>query len=92
LNFWIKKADISYIDKYNESIIIKVLLEKDAVIKKNRGFITKRVLTQCSIVKVIGRYGVGLVTIDVKGAEELGIHVVGIHMQMLKQLQNIILV
>ena len=33
-------------------------------------------LKQCPTVKVIGRHGVGLDTIDVKGAEELGAYVV----------------
>jgi len=71
-----KKADIFYIDKYDEDSITRALFDKDAVIKRDRGFITKNMLTQCPTVKVIGRHGVGLDTIDVKGAEELGVYVV----------------
>ena len=71
-----KKADIFYIDKYDSKTITRALFDKDAVIKRDRGFITKNMLTQCPTVKVVGRHGVGLDTIDVKGAEELGVYVV----------------
>jgi len=71
-----KKADIFYIDKYDEDSITRALFDKDAVIKRDRGFITKNMLKQCPTVKVVGRHGVGLDTIDVKGAEELGVYVV----------------
>ena len=71
-----KKADIFYINKYDEETITEGLFNKDAVIKRDRGFITKNMLAQCPTVKVVGRHGVGLNTIDVKGAEELGVYVV----------------
>jgi len=72
IKFLEEKADISYVDKYDEKSLIDALLGKDAVIKRDRGFITKKILEQCPTVKVVGRHGVGLDTIDVKGAEELG--------------------
>ena len=71
-----KKADIFYIEKYDEERITSALFGKDAVIKRDRGFITKKMLEQCPTVKAIGRHGVGLDKIDVKGAEELGVYVV----------------
>jgi len=76
IEFLEKKADISYIDKQDEDTITKALSGKDAVIKRDRGFITKKMLKQCPTVKVAGRHGVGLNTIDVKGAEELCVYVV----------------
>ena len=76
IKFLEEKADISYVDKYNEDAITKALHGKDAVIKRDRGFITKKMLEQCQTVKVVGRHGVGLDTIDVKGAEKLGVYVV----------------
>jgi len=76
IKFLEEKADISYVDKYDEDAITKALSGKDAVIKRDRGFINKKMLEQCPTVKVVGRHGVGLDTIDVKGAEELGIYVV----------------
>ncbi|PKP61162.1 hydroxyacid dehydrogenase [Candidatus Atribacteria bacterium HGW-Atribacteria-1] len=76
IKFLEEKADISYVSKHDEETITKALLGKDAVIKRDRGFITKKMLEQCPTVKVVGRHGVGLDTIDVKGAEELGIYVV----------------
>jgi len=76
IKFLEEKADISYVSKYDEETITKALLGKDAVIKRDRGFITKKMLEQCPTVKAVGRHGVGLDTIDVKGAEELGIYVV----------------
>ena len=76
IKFLEEKADISYVSKHDEETITKALLGKDAVIKRDRGFITKKILEQCPTVKAVGRHGVGLDTIDVKGAEELGIYVV----------------
>jgi len=71
-----KKADIFYVDKYDDETITRALFDKDAVIKRDRGFITKKMLEQCPTIKVVGRHGVGLDTIDLKGAEELGVYVV----------------
>ena len=34
-----KKADIFYIDKYDSKTITRALFDKDAVIKRDRGFI-----------------------------------------------------
>jgi D-3-phosphoglycerate dehydrogenase len=76
IQFLEEKADISFVNKYDEETITKALIGKDAVIKRDRGFITKKMLEQCPTVKAVGRHGVGLDTIDVKGAEELGIYVV----------------
>ena len=76
IKFLEEKADISYVSKHDEETITKALLGKDALIKRDRGFITKKMLEQCPTVKAVGRHGVGLDTIDVKGAEELGIYVV----------------
>jgi D-3-phosphoglycerate dehydrogenase len=76
IEFLEEKAKLSYIKNYDEESIIEALSDKDAVIKRDRGFITKKMLEQCPTVKVVGRHGVGLDTIDVKGAEELGVYVV----------------
>ena len=76
IKFLEEKADISYVSKHDEETITKALIGKDAVIKRDRGFITKKMLEQCPTVEAVGRHGVGLDTIDVKGAEELGIYVV----------------
>lgn len=76
IQFLEEKADISFVNKHDGETITKALIGKDAVIKRDRGFITKKMLEQCPTVKAVGRHGVGLDTIDVKGAEELGIYVV----------------
>ena len=76
IKFLEEKADISYVEKHDDETITSALFGKDAVIKRDRGFITKKMLEQCPTVKVVGRHGVGLDTIDVKGAEELGVYVV----------------
>lgn len=76
IKFLEEKADISFVNKHDEETITKALIGKDAVIKRDRGFITKKMLEQCPTVEAVGRHGVGLDTIDVKGAEELGIYVV----------------
>jgi len=71
-----EKAEIFYVDKHDEETITEAMFGKDAVIKRDRGFITEAMLKKCSTVKVVGRHGVGLDTIDVGGAEKLGIYVV----------------
>ena len=76
IKFLEEKADISYVEKHDDETITSALLGKDAVIKRDRGFITKKMLEQCPTVKAVGRHGVGLDTIDVKGAEGLGVYVV----------------
>ena len=76
IKFLEEKADIFYIEKHDDETITSALLGKDAVIKRDRGFITKKILEQCPTVKAVGRHGVGLNTIDVKGAEGLGVYVV----------------
>ena len=76
VKFLEEKADIFYVDKHDDKTITSALLGKDAVIKRDRGFITKKMLEKCPTVKAVGRHGVGLDTIDVKGAEELGVYVV----------------
>ncbi len=76
IKFLEEKADIFYVDKHDDKTITSALLGKDAVIKRDRGFITKKMLEKCPTVKAVGRHGVGLDTIDVKGAEELGVYVV----------------
>lgn len=76
IEFLEKKADIFYVDNYEEETISQAMTGKDAVIKRDRGLITKEMLAKNPTVKVVGRHGVGLDTIDVKGAEELGVYVV----------------
>ena len=72
-----EKAEISYVNKYDEQNIIEALQDKDALIKRDKGIINKNILLSCgSKLKVIGRFGAGLDCIDVKTAEELGIYVV----------------
>ena len=71
-----EKAEIFYVDKYDEETISKAMNGKDALIKRDRGFISKSMLEKNPTVKVVGRHGVGLDTIDVKGAEEIGVYVV----------------
>lgn len=76
IDFLSEKAEIFYVDKHDEETITKTMLGKDAVIKRDRGFITKAMFKKCPTVKIVGRHGVGLDTIDVEGAETLGIYVV----------------
>ena len=64
-----EKAEISYVNKYDEQNIIEALQDKDALIKRDKGIISKKILLECiSTLKVIGRFGAGLDCIDVKTA------------------------
>lgn len=71
IKFLEEKADIFYVEKHDDKTITSALLGKDAVIKRDRGFITKKMLEQCPTIKVVGRHGVGLDTIDVKGGRRI---------------------
>lgn len=73
-----KKAEIYYYTQKNfdENSIIKELHGKDALFKRDLGYISKKVLEHCPTVKVVAAHGTGLDSFDIKGAEELGVYVV----------------
>jgi len=72
-----EKSDIFYVNKYDDKNIIDALYNKNALIKRDKGIISRTILEKCSSnLKVIGRFGAGLDCIDIKAAEELGIYVV----------------
>lgn len=72
-----EKADIYYVNKYDEKSILDALHGKDALIKRDKGIISKTILEKNnSKLKVIGRFGTGVDCIDIKTAEKLGIYVV----------------
>ena len=71
-----EKAEIFYAERHDKETISKAMAGKDALIHRDRGFITKEMLAENPSIKVVGRHGVGLDPIDVKGAEELGVYVV----------------
>lgn len=73
-----RKADIYYFTKksFDEQSIIDELKGKDALFKRDLGYISKKILLDCPTVKVVAAHGTGLDSFDIKGAEELGVYVV----------------
>lgn len=61
--------------KYSEEEIIPIIKDLDAVFVTSKAPMTKRVISSCNKLKVIGKYGVGLDPVDVPAATSKGIPV-----------------
>ena len=61
-----------------EDELIATIRSVDAVLVTMRTDLTRRVIEACPNLKVIGKYGVGLESIDVKAATEMGIPVTNV--------------
>ena len=59
-----------------ESALLEVVGDVDAIVIRATGAITRRLIEAAPRLKVIGRHGVGLETIDLQAARERGVRVV----------------
>jgi D-3-phosphoglycerate dehydrogenase len=71
-----EKAEVSFAASFEEDSLIKEVKEVDAVIIRANGKVTRRLMDHAPRLKVVGRHGVGLETIDLEAATEKGIWVV----------------
>jgi D-3-phosphoglycerate dehydrogenase len=60
----------------NEAAFLKVAAEADGILFRTRPRCTERLMAACKRLKVVGRHGVGLDTVDIPAATRLGIAVV----------------
>jgi D-3-phosphoglycerate dehydrogenase len=71
-----KKCDLIYAASHDEQELIAQAADVDAIVIRANGSVTRAIIESSSKLKVIGRHGVGLDTIDLKAAKKNGIKVV----------------
>lgn len=71
-----EKCDVELIQQHDEDFLVETSRDKDAIIKRDRGLVTPRIMDAAPNLKVVGRHGAGVECIDVKAATERGILVV----------------
>lgn len=69
-------SEVVYAKSFKEEDIIAQVADVDAIIIRANGAITRAIIEAAPRLKVIGRHGVGLDSIDLKAAKERGIPVV----------------
>jgi D-3-phosphoglycerate dehydrogenase len=70
------EARVLVTDETSEAGMARVAKEADGILFRIRPACTRALMAACPRLKVIGRHGVGLDTVDLKAATELGIAVV----------------
>ncbi len=71
-----QRAEVVFAERHDDEYLKCVAKDVDAIVKRDRGLITRELMAASPRLKVVGRHGVGVDCIDVKAAEELGIYVV----------------
>lgn len=71
-----EKCDVEFVDRHDEDFLVETSKDKDAIIKRDRGLVTARIMDSSPNLKVVGRHGMGVECIDVSSATERGIFVV----------------
>lgn len=70
------EARVVVTEEVTEAGMVAVAREADGILFRIRPDCTRSLMTACSRLKVVGRHGVGLDTVDLKAATDLGIAVV----------------
>jgi D-3-phosphoglycerate dehydrogenase len=71
-----EKGDLFFAASYEEDSLIREAKDADAIIIRANGKVTRKLMDHSPKLKVIGRHGVGLESIDLEAATEKGIWVV----------------
>jgi len=71
-----EKCDVIYAKSLEESYLISLVGDVDAIIIRANGAVSRAVIDAAGRLKVIGRHGVGLDCIDLVAAKERGVKVV----------------
>lgn len=71
-----EKCDVIYARSYDEQELIDQVSDVNAIIIRANGIVSEKVMAAAENLKVIGRHGVGLETIDLEAAKKRGIRVV----------------
>ncbi|HET8578665.1 MAG TPA: hydroxyacid dehydrogenase [Methylomirabilota bacterium] len=70
------EASVIVTDETTEEGLLRVAKEADGILFRIRPNCTRSLMTACPRLKVVGRHGVGLDTVDLKAATDLGVAVV----------------
>ena len=70
------EARVVIVEDLSEAGVIAAAQEAEAILFRIKPHCTERLMASCPKLKVVGRYGVGLDTVDLKAATRLGIAVV----------------
>src|SRR5512136_1264030 len=71
-----EKAEVFFATSFEEASLIKETQEMDGLIIRANGKVSRKLMESATKLKVIGRHGVGVETIDLEAATEKGIWVV----------------
>ncbi len=71
-----EKAEILFVNSFEESSLINQVRGADGIIIRTRGKVSRKLMESAPKLKVIGRHGVGVENVDLEAAAELGIWVV----------------
>ena len=71
-----EKCEVIYAKSYDEKELIDQVSDVNAIIIRANGAVTERIIAAAPKLKVIGRHGVGLDSIDLAAAKKRGIKVV----------------
>ncbi len=71
-----EKCNLIYATSYEEEDLIGQAADVDAIILRANGSVSKAIIESSSKLKVIGRHGVGLDTVDLDTAKKCGVKVV----------------
>lgn len=71
-----REARVSVVEDLTEDGVIRAAREAEAILFRTRPGCTERLMASCPRLRVVGRYGVGLDTVDLAAAARLGIAVV----------------
>ena len=69
-------CDLQYAESLDQDYLVNAVKDKDAVVIRANGAITRQMIEGAPNLKVIGRHGVGVDAIDLEAAAERGIPVV----------------
>ena len=69
-------AEVVFAAQHDEEHLKALARDVDGLVKRDRGFIGEAIMTEAPRLRVIGRHGVGVESIDVEAATRLGIYVV----------------
>jgi D-3-phosphoglycerate dehydrogenase len=71
-----EKCELIYATSYEEEDLIGQAADADAIIIRANGSVSKTIIESSPTLKVIGRHGVGLDTVDLDAAKRCGVRVV----------------
>jgi len=71
-----EKAEICLVDSFEEDSLIKEVKDVDGIIIRANGKVSRRLMESAPKLKVVGRHGVGVESVDLEAATEKGIWVV----------------